>query len=632
MAYGEKYKYYFYWDHDSSNNYYKVSFLFDGYAAGVTELTPTAVPWLPDIKGQLDTSENPILGSSASMNIIADGADYTTYDTDFLESDYKDGIVKLIQDPDGTPIVKWVGILQPTNASRTYLGEKKIYSLSAVDGLADLKNKSYSTTGLNDGSPYAGFEDFLTIIKTALATVADFTELQLDFRINLGTYSDQMTNVTGLLHTDQALKDNEVVQELFSEVKDNETKFNSCYEVLEKILIAFDCTMMQDEGYYYIICTGEKNTSVWEYDWATLTEQSRTAWTKSVNAVSYKWLTKGTLYKTPPYKTYDVRLYNKNYDAELAVNGGFDSNIVGWTLGDADDSSNGFSGISHVSGNLRAQWGGAAAAGNYHFHTTNSFTVDISSQIVTVTALVELDAATPGGIGMPNLRFRLWNATDLYTVGNNGYQAVTQIGGYYTYTETFDVSGFAVAANFLDVEAQVTDASTTSIDLFYDNISTRQASVETPADWLYTGLRSTVQPEPKEQILYVSEQQESDNDICAIKDIGGTYVSTWGRWNFLAETRSLIEILQQYRFNSNRGYMSYIRGTICDPDETITPKNVVTLTEGDFRIIGMQRDYRNGSIALDLIQIIYVGLFLPTDTTFGIGKEKLSSQYGESTE
>jgi hypothetical protein len=185
MAYGEKYKYYFYWDHDSGNNYYKVSILQDGYASTVTELTPGPNPWSENITGQLDTADNPVMGTEANFEIIS--ADGTDYDAAFLGSDYKDYIVKLIEDPDGTPLVKWVGFMLPQNAGRNMNGKQLTYTCSASDGLADLKNKKYSTDGTDAGSPYTGFEDMLTIIKTALSKVADITELQLDIYVQLAT-------------------------------------------------------------------------------------------------------------------------------------------------------------------------------------------------------------------------------------------------------------------------------------------------------------------------------------------------------------------------------------------------------------------------------------------------------------
>ena len=94
MAYGEKYKYYFYYDHDSANDYYKVSFLEDGYASTVTTLTPGPNPWIVSVQGQKDSIDQPILGSSAEMEIIVDRDDIATIDADFLASEYKDLIVK----------------------------------------------------------------------------------------------------------------------------------------------------------------------------------------------------------------------------------------------------------------------------------------------------------------------------------------------------------------------------------------------------------------------------------------------------------------------------------------------------------------------------------------------------------
>ena len=69
------------------------------------------------------------MGSSATCNIIVDKSDVTTIDADFLAIDYEDMIVKLIKDPDGTPITQWVGIVTPANGSREYSGYKYNYEL-----------------------------------------------------------------------------------------------------------------------------------------------------------------------------------------------------------------------------------------------------------------------------------------------------------------------------------------------------------------------------------------------------------------------------------------------------------------------------------------------------------------------
>jgi hypothetical protein len=489
MAYGEKYKYYFYWDHDSSNNYYKVSFLKDGYVSTVTELTPSADPFSISIKGQRDSIDAIILGSSADMSFIVDKSDVTSYDADFLSSDYKDIIVKLIQDPDGTPVTKWAGILLPENASREFQGYKYNYRISASDGLADLKSVLYSTNGTASGSAYNGFDNILDIIKTAIGKAIDISDLQLDFRIQLGTYSDQMTS------TENALKENEIVQELFSDGEGNDIKFDTCYEVLEKILSPFYCSIAQSDGYYWIFCHGEKNSYYFEYDWATLTQQSRTNYDRNITLFGITGKTlfdRGTLYKTPGYKEVAVTVYNKDYNILLLSNPGFDSNITGWTNGDADDSSNSWStfawaDVGGVGGTANAVYSGAPTAGKYNFHTSSTFNINVGAGVetVNVSVIVEYNNESPSGLTLPKIQMRLYNAGDGYTNGTTGQQTITQLGGYYTYTDTFTVTGLGTAANYLDIEIEIVDATTVIAGFYFDNVNLTQDNDKNPTDRLY---------------------------------------------------------------------------------------------------------------------------------------------------
>lgn len=632
MAYGEKYKYYFYWDHNSNNNYYKVSFLFDGYAGGVTELTPGPNPFTQSIKGQADTSDNPIMGSEAQMQIIVSDSSYTTIDTDLLASDYKDGIVKLIEDPDGTPNIEWTGFLLPANASRVWQGKDKTYSLSAVDGLADLKNVFYSTSGMDTGGVFTGFENMLQIIKTALSKVADIDELQHDFRIQLGTFSDQM------ISTENAFKESEIVQELFFEEKDGENKIDNCYTVLQKILIPFYCQLVHHDGYYWIFNINERSTHYFEYDWETLSEQARTANNRTETTFrGADNFSRGQLYKQAGFDNFFINLMNKEYNAQLIINGGFDLNATGWTNGDADDSSNtwtffGWFDDPGIGGTLKTTYSGGATAAKYNFHTTNTFTIEVGAgkQNVNVTVIVKYSDTNPTGLSDPKILMRLYNGTDLYLTGTKGAQTVTAgVGGYVTYTDSFDVTGLTVTANYLDVEIEATDALTEVIEFTFDSISLVQVTSENPTDWVHRGRLSTsTQHETKEIETFIADQQESDNDICAIKDAGGTYTSTWRRYDETDDI-PLIEILQQLVFNNTRRPMDYVRAQTYDPNQTFNPVSVLwygeTVDGEYFRIIGMNRNYRTATIDFDLQEID-----ITTDISFTNGKQKLTSKYGES--
>jgi hypothetical protein len=643
MAYGEKYKYYFYWDHDSSNNYYKVSFLEDGYASTVTTLTGGATPWVLNVKGQKDSIDQVILGTSASMEIVVDRSDVDVMDPDFLESDYKDYIVKLIQDPDGTPITKFVGFLLASNSTREYQGSTFTYSLEAVDGIADLKNKSFSTNGKSYGSPYTGFENILTIIKTAIGKVADFSDLQLDFRIQLGTYSDQMVS------TENAFAENEIVQELFSQEKDGVIEFDSCYEVLEKILAPFYCSMSQVDGYYWIWCKGERSSYYFEYDWATLTQQSRTSYTRSVTmfgvSTTMNLFGRGSLSKVPGYSEFTVVLNNRNYDPELITNGGMDSNITGWTNGDAPAAAStwtdAFEWNTHPTaqgGFMSLAWAGAAASGNYYFHTSSTFNIEYGAgkQNVDVYVRMERYSETPSGLSDPNIVIRLWNSSDGYKSGTTGAQAIINVGGFTVYRESFDVtSGITVNANDLEVQVQVTDATTTSVQFYVDYITASQPSTNDPTDWQYNGFRTTGdQAEIKKTEVYIAEKQESDNDICSLKDDGGNYTSTWDRYGKTTDDIPLITVLQQYVFNANSGFKSYVTCTIHDPDEEILHNDMLNdrslgLAARYLDIVGTSINYRE---ATHKVQLKENGILPVTDTTFGGGHFKLETQYGESTD
>ena len=635
MAYGEKYKYYFYWDHDSANNYYKLSILEDGYASSVTELTAGANPFSYDVKGQKDSINHILYGSECNMEIIVNKSDVDTIDADLLTIDYKDIIVKLIRDPDGSPATEWTGILLPQSVGRDYLGNKFTYSLSAVDGLADLKNKKYTSDGTDEGSAYQGFDDLLTIIKTAISKVADFTELQLDFRIQLGTYSDLMASA------ENAFKENEIPQEIFYKEKNGEVEADTCYEVLEKILTPFYCVTAQEDGYYWIWCRGERSSYYFEYDWATLTQQSRTSNSRSLTfqgGIGYDLIGRGSLTKIAPINRLTISLYNKEYVQQLITNGTFDANITGWTNGDADDNSNQFTGIgwddlAGKGGTLEATWAGSASVGNYNFHTSSAPTITVGggAGTVTVNYSVQYTSETPSGLSSPKVKTRLWNATNGYTASNEGQRSIYTLGSFFVFEDTFTVTGLSVGANYLDFEIEITDASTTQATFNFDDISMRQTSVNDPADWniAFTPTSGT-QYEESEVDFYMSDQRESISDSCALKDTGGSYTSTWDRYGE-TDTLKFESIFGQYYLNANATYTDYVTCTAYDPGQTINVNNLLYdfalgIAPRYFEIIGITKNYRDATVELQMKES---GISV-SDVTYNKYSKKLNTQYGET--
>lgn len=612
MAYGKKYNYYFYWDHNSSNNYYEVAFYVDGYASTVTELTPTDLPFSINTKGQKDATDQVVIGSEAIAEILVNKASLSTFDTDFLEIDYKDVIVKLIQDPTGTPITKWAGLLLPQNADREYQGFKYNYSLSASDGLAQLKELYYTSDGKETGGAYSGFEDMLTIIKTAISKVADTTELQLDFRIQLGTYSDQMTS------TENALKENEIPQELFY---DNEGNPDTCYDVIAKILTPFYCSIVQADGYFWIFNNSELNSYYFEYDWSTLTQQSRTAHNRyyelygSTN--NSKLFNRGVISKVQGYGFLDLILQNREYQAQILPNTEFESNITGWSNGNASAGTNGFTVLSHSTdsgfgGVLDATYGGSATAGTYNFSTTSTFNlVDVGSGAINVevTYAVKRNTETPSGLTAPKVKMRLYNATDGYLDSVEGQRTLSVLGNYYIFTDSFLASSLTVTANKLNVEIEITDATTTGSEFYFDYIRMEQLSGTTAfGDWLIKSelALTKIYPSKKEIDIYIADSRDSTSEMFSIKDAGGNYTSTWARYG-VTEARSLTQTFNISWFNDNYKAMDFVRCSMYDNNEDINLFNILYDNTASrvryYRIISIDKNYRDAIVNLQLKEI-----------------------------
>lgn len=615
MSYGKKYNYYFYWDHDSTKNYYEVAFYVDGYASTVTELTPSPSPLVINIKGQKDNLDKPIMGSDAQFSFIADKSDLSTLDADFLDRDYKEIIVKVIKDPSGTPVTEWVGIVEPEDCHRPYQGYKYNYNISGVDGLAQLKNTYYTSNGTETGGAYSGFEDMLTILKTALSKIADITELQRDFRIQLGTYSDLMTS------TENAFKENEIAQELFYD-KDGDP--DTCYDVIQKILTPFYCSLVAFEDYFWIFNNAEYNSYYFEYDWATLTQQSRTAFDRTVDifdaGVNTDLIGVGSLGKVKGYGYLDRMLFNRGYSGILILNSEFTDNITGWSNGDADNGSNQFSQVSAQTDTdgskvLDATWGGSATAGSYNFSSTNTFNIEVGSGAanVQVKYAVKINSESRSGTSSPLVQMRLWNATNGYLQSNNIQQALITLGDYYIFTDTFLVTPLSVSANKLDVEIEITDATTNGSEFYFDYIRVNQLSVNNPTDFKIRSqiALTNLYPYKKQSDLdiYINDQYESSEDIFSIRDSGGTYTSLWTDYGAATEYE-LSFVYARFWFRDNGKPMNYVRTNVYDETKKIKPYSLLydnTVRNKYYKIIGLSIDYRQADVMLDMKEVDVAG-------------------------
>ena len=214
--------------------------------------------------------------------------------------------------------------------------------------------------------------------------------------------------------------------------------------------------------------------------------------------------------------------------------------------------------------------------------------------------------------------------------GSNGQQTVTGgVGGFITYTESFDVTGLTVAANYLDIEIEATDALTEVIEFVFDSITMVQVSALIPSDFLHSASRdSGSQTVTKDIILYIADRQESDNDICSIKDSGGTLTSSWDRFG-KTDTSTLIQLFQLNVINDNATHISYIKTTVNDPNETAEVHDLVFNRDATYaRIVAISKNYGSAAVDYDVIELEILALV--SDVTFNTVTHRLNTNYGES--
>lgn len=615
MAHGEKYKYYFMYGYGNTTEY-KVSFKFDGYAGIVTTLQAGNSPYVLSVDAQEDSIDSPIFPTNVKLEFLVESS-IATYDTDFLESDTGEIIVEVIKDPNGTPVAEWVGIVKPELCWRAFQEYKYIYKISAIDGLAELKNFYYTSDGTETGSIYSGFEDLLTIIKTAISKVATATELQLDFRIQCGLYSTLMSS------TECAYKENEVPQEMFFRYNNGVTQPDTCYDVLSKLCGSPIYTFLtQYGGYYWIIYNPELNSYYFEYDWSTLTQQARTANNRNFflygpSSQIAGLIDKGTLYKQPGYGYLDLNLRNKFYATNLITNGEFTDNITGWTNGDSDDSSNTFTTLSYTNdpgtgGVIDATYGGSATAGFYNFHTTSAITlpdIGVSAGAITIQYKVKWNTGTPASTSAPKVQVRLYNATDGYTNSQEGQRTLTIKGDYYIFEDTFadtDIQNLTVANNYLDIQVEITDATTTGAEFYFDYFRMGQLDETDPKDWLVkNSLASPAHSKKKSVEIFIADQRESPNDIFSIRDASGTYTSGWNRYG-KTNGYSLTYTFANDWFKDNYKPMDYVRASFYDEDNEMNHTQLYydnTFTAKYYKVIAFEKNFSTAEVMVQLKEV-----------------------------
>ena len=247
-----------------------------------------------------------VRGSEVLFEFLIPQSNLSHYD-DLFQSDYKDWELRFLK---GTDIL-FRGYVQPESISRTIIKQNTNVSLSATDALKDLSEIDFS----DDGIPYAGKMTIMEVIKEALDKLGfpAIGGVYMDFLVKLNIHeTDNANNILCFLNTF-------VDAYRFARIKSGRTEFDSCLEVMEEVLRPFHVTLRQSQGMYKIMAVDERNTYNYDIDWTTLTQNSRSEITDTVDITSYKVTPFPDLSYLPPIKYFEITHRNRNMGASLVA-------------------------------------------------------------------------------------------------------------------------------------------------------------------------------------------------------------------------------------------------------------------------------------------------------------------------
>ena len=192
----------------------------------------------------------PVIGSRVQITMYQNDSEVTASDSfyDLLSTD-EEGTwrLEIYKDPDVANTLFWVGEILPEQTIIPDESPHAAISITAVDGLANLKGIKYN----NDGTAYVGnikvVEHLHNIIqKLHVADIWTATDIELKFFEDFigKEYKDSI----GVAQNKQ-LQNAKIAQSAFyNKDQEGDPQFYSSYEVLEALALSFNACVFMSEG------------------------------------------------------------------------------------------------------------------------------------------------------------------------------------------------------------------------------------------------------------------------------------------------------------------------------------------------------------------------------------------------
>lgn len=237
MAYGTKYIINFKNEKDVSC---QIVIEKNGYVGSYSLLEAGPQPFTLSYRNGEDDKFEPIRASEATIQLLQGAVSIS----DFVGDGDNDFRVNFFYRTNDNPITIWRGIIIQDDISVSFTNNPNIIELRATDGIGLLKGVTFDQTDLED----YGLETPQKI-SSIIGACLDKTYLELKYRIHNNIFEDDQDDRTVNAYNcafDQTYLD---TYTFMSDV----TKYESCYDVLEKILSSWNCTLFQYNGIWQIM-------------------------------------------------------------------------------------------------------------------------------------------------------------------------------------------------------------------------------------------------------------------------------------------------------------------------------------------------------------------------------------------
>ena len=614
MAYAIEYYYQFY---DAFNNtLHRIELWkngFGGAAAGIGYAAATPIT-IRHTGGGKDNFEDTIIqGQELLFSFMVAQDDVATFE-DIFENPYKTYKVKYWTDYSGDSSfanteLEFEGYLKPENYSRHYTQNPPYieFKMSATDALADLKRiefKDSVTENLIIGK-YTLFE----IIKYALDNIG----ISLDFKVQLNTYEHLLMNAN-----ECALDKIKVNGDRFFTRNEKGNEVMNCWDVIEAVLCDFNVTFKQYRGFYYIVCYNELDSKEYEFDYATLTQQSHENTDNIVDASAYNFhIDDPEQQKIHPLKKVDLLFRNRDTGEDLT---GVD--LTDWEnswdiyFDDSDTSGDPviLTSESRYEGSLTNNYVTLASAFSVTKYTENDFlkiyfNYRISGygttgpQDVDRVLHLRVDVVRPNGTIKEGWRTLVQSSTNWctftsdtipeYNIPEQGdYNIIIRLIADWGTEDEWDWDEITFEIKNVSITQLVDPANST-----YNPLEEQTYPIfYTPAGGV--GLEGFDVFE--KEILLADGGQTSEVGAFFV---GSTVTSSWNTY-LNTENESILSLYSKIILNNRSTYKNFLRFTLIDRENTIGFNNIITLDSKNYVFNSFSRDSKLGEIKGELIELI----------------------------